>query len=398
MSDRVEAEVQAVTDHTVKMMAAYLNWGDKITVGDEPYWHYSELIEFVNFRMETAHTCLDLIQRDKIADALGLCRALMENYLLFMLMCRGHKYFQLVDKTSLTEGEFKKYITDRQAELADAQKDGTATVLAVEKYSRMKRHVMYVREGLTTDDDPEMMIPAHYFHFTEFRPEVMRLKQGDYFEYVTYDSETQKTLKGHQQEAANVYRHYLSYDALLTCLELNDLVDAAAITRIEAHYTFLGQFLHPTNDAARDLHENSNQHEGKPNIGMRFPYKSSARLLAALYVCYLVAGLLEEVALLYDNAPAKCIADPGTAELHSLINEVTKKFHYFWFLFNEPTLYDKFVYCNTHANDEQLKDWGGYANTPSELIAFNQHILGHLESALNGWNGGRVGHYEPPFI
>jgi hypothetical protein len=117
---------------------------------------------------------------------------------------------------------------------------------------------MHVFEGLKAEDDPGLVIPVHYFHFKDFRPEVMRLKHGDYFEYVEYSPDTQKIPQGHQQEAAIVYRHYLSYDALLTCLELNELADGAAITRIEAHYTFLEKFLHPAHDAARDLHEDSN--------------------------------------------------------------------------------------------------------------------------------------------
>ncbi|HEV2781107.1 MAG TPA: hypothetical protein VGX25_17115 [Actinophytocola sp.] len=114
---------------------------------------------------------------------------------------------------------------------------------------------MYVFEGLKGEDEPDFQVPVHYFHFQNFRPEVMRLKQDDYFEYVELPADTKKIMRGHQAKATVVYRHYLSYDGLLTCLELNELVDRAVITRIEAHYTFLGQFLHPTNDAARQLHE-----------------------------------------------------------------------------------------------------------------------------------------------
>lgn len=378
------------------MLRAYLNWGGKITTGEIGNWQYNELIDFVNFRMETAHACLYLIEHDKIADALGLCRALLENYLLFMLMCRGHKYFRLQDKKGLTDGQLKNFIAERQAKLTEDKANDTNTYMAVKKYSRRPKTVMYVFEGLAAESDPDMVVPLHYFLYQEFRPEVMRLKHGDYFEHFDFDPDTQKILKGHQQEAADTYRLYLSYDSLLTCLEINDLADAAAITRIEAHYTFLGQFLHPTSTAARELHESSNYHEGKPAIGMSSPYKKSARLLAALYVCYLVAGILKEIALVHDDAPSKYIANPGTADLHLLINQVPKRFHYFWFLFNEPTLYDKFQHYNTHATEEQTKQWNSYSNTPPELIKFNQHILAQLEGALTTWTGGKAGHYSSP--
>ena len=42
------------------------------------------------------------------------------------------------------------------------------------------------------------------------------------------------------------------------CLELNGLADDPLQARIEAHYTFLSKFLHPTHNAARDLHEHAN--------------------------------------------------------------------------------------------------------------------------------------------
>ena len=40
-------------------------------------------------------TCLLLIEKGKIADALGLSRSLLEHYLLLMLMSRGRKYPKL---------------------------------------------------------------------------------------------------------------------------------------------------------------------------------------------------------------------------------------------------------------------------------------------------------------
>jgi hypothetical protein len=378
------------------MLAEYIAWGDKIVTGGVQQWMYNELIDFLNFRMETADTCVQLIERHKVADALGLCRSLLENYLLFMLMCRGRKFFQLQNRTDLTEGQFKTYVAEQQEELKTKQEAGTTQRIAVEKHPRTKRHLMHIFEGLKAEDDDELVIPAHYFHFKQFHPEVMRLKQGDYFEYVEYEPDTLKVLKGHQKDAAIAYRYYLSYDALLTCLELNELVDQAAIARIEAHYTFLGRFLHPTNDAARELHDYSNQHQGRPAIGMDTPYSPVAQLLAALYVCYLVASLLDEVAHLHENAPKTYIADPGTEQIRHLAAGVPHKYSYFWFLFNDPPLYDKFLYCTSHATADEWATYGHYANAPDDRIMFNQHIYSHLKDALGGWNNAKTGTYTSP--
>lgn len=51
------------------------------------------------------------------------------------------------------------------------------------RYPRAKRHLMYVYEGFQAKDQPGFVIPWHFFQFQEFRPELMRLKDDDYFRY-----------------------------------------------------------------------------------------------------------------------------------------------------------------------------------------------------------------------
>src|SRR5450759_4864957 len=91
----IDTEVARVNNHSRKLLNEYLKWDQKIKTGQAEHTLYSDLIDFVNFRFETVDTCLMLIEKEKIADALGLCRSILENYMLLMLMCRGHKYFRL---------------------------------------------------------------------------------------------------------------------------------------------------------------------------------------------------------------------------------------------------------------------------------------------------------------
>jgi hypothetical protein len=149
----------------------------------------------------------------------------------------------------------------------------------------------------------------------------MRLDNSDYFEYHDPSPDLRKAQKDHRQEALLKYRHFLSYDGLLMCLELNDLVDKQGKLRVEAHYTFLGKYLHPSKDSMRDLHERSNWHHGRPTIGMEYEYTQTARLLVSSYICYLLAGILDEFAGLFERAPQKYVAAANTQELrknHSL--------------------------------------------------------------------------------
>lgn len=392
----IQDEIKKALSLSRKMVGEYLNWYDKISFGSTHNTVYSDIIDFVNFRIETANSCLGLIENEKISDSLGLSRSLLENYLLLTLMCRGTKYFRLQSLEDKTPEEFTRYLIEQQADLVERKKSSSAGALYVAKYPRGKRHLMYVFEGFSGNDDEGFVIPAHFFHFREFHPETMRLKGADYFEYYNPGPEARRVQKDQRANAEALYRFYLSYDALLQCLELNEIADDNVIARIEAHYTFLGKFLHPTHNAARLLHEKANYYTGRPAIGMDQEYTKDSILLSALYVAYLLAGILDEVASFFESAPPKYVTDAGTTDLRELTSSVRASFSYFWFLFNGAPLWDKFNHAIHHLNDEELAEYGGYEGVPDSAIAFDWDIYRHLSSAIAAWTNGRVGRYPSP--
>ncbi|MBR7825767.1 hypothetical protein KDK95_05565 [Actinospica sp. MGRD01-02] len=394
--DAVDAETKRVISYTRELIKAYRTVGDELRYNMASTF-YMDAFGFVNFRVETACSCLLLVENKLVADALGLSRSLFEHYLLFILMCRGRKLIKLEDLSSsgLTAAQFKAKLRERQDEVAQARAAGRAVPLSVEQYQHTKQ-IMYVFEGVRDSEDPSYLIPIHYFSFQRFRPEVMRLEDEHYFQYYERSQETKKAVKGFKAEAASQYRYYLSYDALLQNLKLNGVVTSGDIARIEAHYTFLGKTLHPTHHAAQDLHEVSNVHATRPAVGDDQTYAPEARLLTALYVCYIVHGLFEEVARLLEEAPETYVKDPGTATLRKEMAHLSAVFPYFWFVFNEPPLYDKFNWCIYHATDDELKEWGHYSKAPGERITFHQHIFSHFKSGLMEWNNARVGRYPSP--
>jgi hypothetical protein len=293
-SDSLDSEIIRVNALSRQMIDEYVSLGGHIVIGEVQHAMYGDIFDFLNFRVETADTCLDLIASGRIADALGLCRSLLENYLLLTLMCRGRKFFQLQNLENKTPVEFKLHLNEQQTKLREQHAKGDALAcLEVQSYPRAARHLMYVFEGLSDKGIPGFFIPIHYIEFRNFRPETMRLRDEDYFVYHESSPDLKKASKDYRKEAAHLYRHYLSYDGLIQCLELNNFFDKPAVAWLEAHYTFLGQYLHPTHDAARILHEHSNVHSAQTSIGMNRPYSKPAILLAALYACYCLAGLLD---------------------------------------------------------------------------------------------------------
>src|ERR1700761_5386470 len=133
MTNPFAKEIDRASKLACTMIDEYVAWRSKIRYGEEAHAMYMEVLDFVNFRIETADSCLQLIDHGKVADALGLCRALLENHLLFMLMCRGTKFFCLED-TQLKGAAFKAKLKEKQAELKQLQDDGKTPCLAIEEY------------------------------------------------------------------------------------------------------------------------------------------------------------------------------------------------------------------------------------------------------------------------
>ena len=394
----LKVELERVIQSTRDMMAAYVAWGTEIKFGTNYNMMYGDIIEFLNFRLETAESCLLLIEQDRIADALGLCRAMLENYLLFKLLCRGDRFFQLQTLENLKPAEVMARLRKQQDDLAAKHAKGEdLACLYVAMYPRRNKHLMYVLKGLRDETTPDFFIPYYYFlHFQEFRPEAMRLKDEDYFDYTEPDSGVVASQKSYRLETTYWYKHFLSYDALLLCLEINDLMSKPEQHRINAHYTFLGTFLHPTDAAAKSLHVNANHRSGRPAIGKGQDYTDTAKLLASLYVAHLVVGMLSEAAGLLERAPLVHVADAGTPNLRAVVSKVEKSVAYFWFIDNEAPLYDRFNYAVHWATDKDLQTYGGYAGIPSDRVKFTPQIYSHFGASLSGWTNQRVGVYRSP--
>jgi hypothetical protein len=75
-ADTLAQELARVHQHTRATLEEYVSWGGTISYGETYYVLYGDMLDFVNFRMETADSCLLMIERRKIADSLGLSREL----------------------------------------------------------------------------------------------------------------------------------------------------------------------------------------------------------------------------------------------------------------------------------------------------------------------------------
>jgi hypothetical protein len=397
---RVEAEIEAALLLVEEMLGTYLDFSDKPKVGESQWQYFSEILDYTNVRAETVSSLLLLIRNDKIADALGLSRSLLEHLQLLRLMVRGRHHVLVEESRRRTGEEWRAALREKQDELAKHHAKGEwLNCLRVMEHPGRSRQIMWLFEGPIASGEPEVIVPMHYFHFQDFRPEQHRLKDDGSLLWFPSNYEGMKVLKEasqkHKREAKFRYDYYLSWGAILTFLQLNELATPVEVERIESHYTFLGQFLHPTHEAARDLHEMSNHHLGGTAIGLQQRYDRHAVLLAALYAVWLMRGILEEVADMFDAAPPEYISDPGTGDLHALIDAVPDRFSYFWFISNRAPLFDRFEHAVRVGPDEN----GGYIDIPDDVIRFEWNTYEQLKKAMTGQSVPATGmRYDPPIV
>lgn len=393
---QIEQEIARVRSLTRDLLAGYVAWGPELKYGDTYQAVYGDVFDFVNFRMESVESCLTLLDDSKVSDSLALCRSLLENYMVFALICRGRKYVMVQDLTSLDTEKFKEELAKAEAAWQKSATDGTTSLIAVRKYPDANRHIEYVYDDIRFDDGEPAPVSIYYFHLDEFNPEAMRLKDEDYFEYYPMPPDVRRSDAKYRREQLARYRYILSYDSLKRSLHLNGLLDRAALLRLEAHYTFLGQYLHPTKGAMRRLRNDDNWYDGRPQIGMDRSYRQSAELLASAYVLQLAISFIEEIVNYFDAQPKRDVVFSGTTHLHELLDDAKSSTSYFWFLTNEPSEWDRYNWCVHFASKEDIESWGGYLNSPTEDIKFNKNILGNLESALRRVSNVKAGDYIPP--
>lgn len=394
------AEESRLQELAKSMIAAYLDWPSRTVNGETLFTFYSDLVEFASIRVETASACLELIHAGHVADALALCRGLFENYLLLVLMARGTKFVVSVDLSAShsSRAAFAEHLKEEEARIRAERDAGESRCLEVQKHPRKKFHLNYIFEGLESSDpdDQDVSVPYHFFLFQDFRPDIMRLNPNDYFDYFLPPLELKKALAEGRQAASVSYHRYLSYDALLDSLALNGLIGEKERKRVDAHYTFLGRFVHPTHDAARELHEDRNVHSGAPSIGLGSSPTTASRLLALAYVCHLLAGVFGELCGLYDDAPSRYIAEPGTTELRRLLEEVDRSVAYLWFVHNDAPPYDRFKWSIYFASEKELREFGGFSGVPSHLVSFDSSIYSNFRDGLSVWSNAKCGRYVPP--
>lgn len=382
----LSAEIALAKNHLDNLLDAYVQLSKSIQTGEVHNTFFDDLNEFVNLRMQTVKSAVFLLERNCVADALSLCRPILEHLLLFKLMTRGSRYFKI--QTFKSTSGYKAGLSSAK----DRLRNGRVQYVDVRKHPSRKNSLVYIFEGLQSNQEEPFLIPLYYFLYQNYDPKSHKLKIWKYFNPITVDKELIKAFKKHKQESQDANNNYLSYRALLDGLHINRLFSDRTEMQINAHYTFFGNFLHPTNRAVRDLHLQNNVFESATGIGLGKPFSPSSVLLGYLYLLYFAVELVGDLLSIYTGAPKKYIHKIDDSKIAPLLQSVTTTFGYFWFVGEKAPDYDKFrTACGKRARKNS-----SWRNISDGSVSFDYNIHERLKNAITGWQNPVWGQYPNP--
>jgi hypothetical protein len=140
------------------------------------------------------------------------------------------------------------------------------------------------------------------------------------------------------------YRDYFTFDALLAKLRLNRKLGAKTAARMRVHYNFLSGFVHQTHESTERLLNIHWMRHDNYVIG----YNHYHSELALLYVAHISKLFLDWFVNYFKRWKFRIA---GEQEYIELSKRVERQFGYFWFVYNSPHDYDRYVDAN------RLSDW-----------------------------------------
>jgi hypothetical protein len=384
----LESEISKAAEDLNQILKSYMGLGSQVKTGEVQNTYFDEIFEFVNLRMESIDSARKLLTDSRTSDALTLCRPLFEQYLLFKLMCRGHKYYVLQEFEDRSEfRDALKYAKSRSSS------DDVPYVRA-SRYRKKKLTIQYDFDTSSSKNKDSLAISYHYFLYQEQNPMSQNLKTWNYYSAIPIEKDLREALESHHTEAKYKYVTYLSFSSLKDCLKLNNLANARTLPMIDAHYSFLGQFIHPTNRVTRNLHVRSNVYHGSTGIGLPNEYTRESVLFGYIYLINLACGYLDEVLHVLTSAPHKYIKTFPEKTYKDLIFNTLEDYSYFWFLSEKPPAYDKFrIAPGTLANEKNPQ---AFLEVPDEDVLFDYAIYERFIQSLSGWSNFVGFVYESP--
>jgi len=323
-----------------EILATSTDFRNRIKWGEASWTFESDAINLFESQLDILKTIKELVSQNKYVEAFILNRTVFENYFLISLMIKGIRY---VRKYLVP---LKSYKSQKQAyyeltkELTQQIEEGRKDIVS---FKPVKKHaqIEIVHRGLYSSEG-DKLIPIYYFIFQEYDPVRHRI---DKFKSIVSKDIFPEYIEKWQKTHKSLYEIYLGFENILKAAILNELITEEQKIRIKIHYNFLSGFTHLTNRGF--------------NLTKSNDWRSNIHYLLELNFLYILRILRLYLLLMIDFFSNTDHEVQNVEKLIIYLDEIGKKYDYFWFIYNQPSKYDYWRYQTSkefHAKRGKLLD------------------------------------------
>ena len=327
---------------------------DDVEWGKTSWLQDMEVLDFIRIQTLSLKNAKYTAVRGFYRDTYHLVRMVFEAYFVLRLISTCDRYpYRIKIKRTANDPSLKhaRIRTVREARRVFGNRFITT-------YTEDNKTLVVLLRGIPVVDeqgrDTGVTVPYYYQVWHDFRPVEYHLRRPGLQdriptrrfltgEWATIPRRTRKELN---KDYGLIYKYFLTFDRILDNLRLNGVLSKKTTTRVLVHYNFLSNFSHSTSDSISIVSRRTIS-ETTPG-GLENVYNHYFSELALLYICYLLSMHLQH-ALHYLRWRSIRLRN-RRKRYQVLCRRVEDDFGYFWFIFNKPHQYDRYVHANRKCN------------------------------------------------
>ena len=313
--------------------------------GDVQHMDVTDMADRVRGLAIHLDSAVELAGRFRYESALALLRTGLEQCVLDWLVFQGRTLVQ----------RYNGVDDEKWREWQAARASGADWTRTIKNWMRTRKgEVRIVREGLHSEPDEAgntRQVSIYYFLLEQYRP-TLGPPSAQTADWSISADELRRMARDNQA----LWHVYLTWSAMLTNLQENQLVDEVDAGRLAAHYRFLSGFAHPVVDHRRETYGH--------DALMGWPkYNHYSGELVLLYAITFGVLELKNFIVSLEARPSPSLANVG--DVKQMVEAAESAASYFWFLGARPHPYDIWKARNEIAF-QAMRDTGVGDHLPPE--------------------------------
>lgn len=348
---------------------------------------WSEYQEWINYNISTLSSINSLVDQKRYRDCYILLRPVLEAYLIIKLAMIGNKYF--FDLLPIKTNKSKESESDLMNRATNDPNLVNNPNLISKKLIREKGGGYKVRLIFKNSavQNTNVFVPKHYFMAREFDPDSVYL--SDLIAKNRWIELEEDKISEHKHTHRNIKNNFLDIGSLLEFFRINKFTTSRQSKAIFVHYSYLSKFIHPTVQGYETISRGQTRayYNSSDEINK---YDFFHELLILLYATFLSAHFIELQIQYFGNQPDLKLDKAYKNEVKKRIKIINGDYSFFWFIYNEPYIYDIYQY--------KIKKGAGRQYNSTPKIPYYVNPLARLRELSGGWSNAVFGTYHPPKI